>query len=399
MQRPAIGETPSPVLGNDAYLPTLGRVPSLTSTDCDLVVKATQTGIVFLTERRYKKRYSGSKKHAVDINGSLWLQASELKKAEQACVKDKGSGRGKKKPGDAPPDLKVVSNCSGYPTTRSGQISDEIPTSENFTGANPKKERKKSYTVNKKEVRQRILGYINTQRGKKQLFFWTVSFPDKTPDDFCYQALNTWLTMLRKYRMLKDYLWVAERQDGKRAAPGKLPTNTIHFHIAIPHYMNVHRANAMMRGTLKTFAKQGLIPYQPHSVQIAKYNGVDLCKHKVTRRPVNFAIKKGAKALSIYLTKYVTKNNAGVPNELGEIEVPAFTHLAWHNSRGFSALFTGVAFTITEFKKFGFGPFLNRVRVFKMNFATFVPWLYGPPPLLLDHLYQLNSYIQTVSNG
>jgi hypothetical protein len=198
--------------------------------------------------------------------------------------------------------------------------------------------------------------------------------------------------------MLRDYLWVAERQDGKRA-DGRPATNTIHYHIAIPHYMNVQRANAMMRGTLKNLAKAGAIPYSLHQPQIAKYNGVDIAKNRKTGRVVNFAVKKGSRALATYLTKYVTKNNAGVANEKGEIEVPGFEHLAWHNSRGYSSLFTAVTFTIQEFKDLKFGPFLNRVRVFEMNFAKFIPWLYGPPPLLTDHLYKLNSYIQYVTDN
>ena len=261
-----------------------------------------------------------------------------------------------------------------------GAISDEC-------GDNAKKSRKKCYTVNKKEVRQRLLGYINTQKGRKELYFWTVSFPKGTPDHICYQAFNTWLTALRQYKMLKDYLWVAERQTGDRITDGRAPTNTLHFHIAIPHYMNVQRANAMMRGTLKTFAKRGEIPYQPYHPQVKKYNGVDICKNRNTKRIVNFAVKKGSRALATYLTKYVTKNDE------------TFEHLAWHNSRGFSCLFTAVTFTVAEFQQFKFGQFLNRVRVFDMNFAKFIPWLYGPPPLLLDHLFKLNSYIQTTAHA
>ena len=169
--------------------------------------------------------------------------------------------------------------------------------------------------------------------------------------------------------------------------------------------MHVQRANSLMRGTLKNLAKKGLMPgavcngktgEQYYLPSIAKYNGVDIAKNRKTGRIINFAIKKGARALSAYLTKYVTKNDAGVPDENGNITIPAFTHYAWHNSRGFSALFTGVTFSIEEFRKFGFGQFLNRVRIFKMEFATFIPWLWGPPPLLMDHLYQLNSYIQTL---
>lgn len=408
MQRTANGKVPS-ISGTstiDIECPTLGKVPSpYIGTDPDLVIKASITGITFLQERRYKKRYMGSKTANVDINGELWTDP----KAYAVAVKGRNEVKkkvSKKKSGDAPPDLidPVVDAA-----LREGHsaISSENPECANFTPDNASKKKKKSYSINKREVRHRVYGYINTQKGKKALFFWTVTFPEGTPDDTCYRAFNTWLTMLRKYRMLKDYLWVAERQDGKRAATGKQPTNTLHFHIAIPHYMDVHKANNMMRGTLKNLAKAGDLPGAICSSKgqytflpcIARYNGVDICKHKKTGRVVNFAIKKGSRALATYLTKYVTKNNAGLPDEDGNITTPGFEHLAWHNSRGFSILFTGVTFTISEFKEKGFGPFLNRIRVFSMNFAKFVPWLFGPPPLLLDHLYKLNSYIQTLQDG
>jgi hypothetical protein len=349
---------------HETQLPTLGTVPF--QHNPDLVLKITSTGVTFMGHfqkgefhqgRRFRARYSGSKTCAVDINGNLWLQRGELEKSCKKSAADR-ENRDKKKGGGHPPK-KTIKNAQ--------QIS-EIPVEP------AKKLRKKSYSVNKKEVRQRLLAMRNTQRGSKELYFWTVSFPANTSDDLCYQAFNTWLTSLRKYKMLKHYLWVCERQE----------IGTIHFHIAIPHRMCVQRANAMMRGTLKNMAKEGLIPYSAADKQIRKYNGVDIAKNRKTKRVTNFAIKKGERALTVYLTKYVTKNDT------------EFTHLAWHNSRAFSALFTGVTFTLAEFTKLGFHHFLNRVRIFKMEFATFIPWLYGPPPIVEDHLFQLNTYVQTV---
>lgn len=384
--------------------PVLGRVPT-SSLDDGLLIKATATGITLLakfdpdknkylpTGPSYGKRYIGSQTHAVDINGKLWLSAKELdqevkeayRKFKGIPEKTPGKKEAKKSSKDAPPLPKEIVSI-----TETDQISEIIPDCA-------KKTRRKSYVINKSKVRQRLYAYINTGRGRKQLYFWTVSFPEGTPDAMCYKIFNVWLTSLRKYGMLRDYLWVAERQDGKRITqPGKLPTNTIHFHIAIPHYMNVQRANNMMRGTLKTYAKRGDIPgavtdRRSQRVNylncIANYNGVDISKHRKTNRPINFAIKKGSRALASYLTKYVTKNDS------------EFEHLAFHNSRGFSALFTGVTFTFKEFNNFKFGPFLNRVRVFEMNYATFIPWLYGPPPLLEDHLYKLNTHLQLISDN
>lgn len=333
--------------------PTLGKVPGI---NYDLTLKATPTGVLVLTQQRFKIRYTGNKQSRVDINGNLYVSARELEKVIASQRKDKKTAHRRNGGRE-----KLLSNA-------------EQSTDEN--SEQPKQKRTIFYTINKKEVRQRLLGYINTQKGKKELYFWTVSFPANTPDPVCFQALNTWLTSLRKYKLLKEYLRVTERQEN----------GTIHFHIAIPHKMPVQRANAMMRGTLKTFAKRGEIPYNVRSPQIAKYNGVDICKNRKTKRVVNFAIKKGARALATYLTKYVTKNDA------------QFEQLAWHNSRGYSNLFTAVTFTVDEFKRFGFVPFLNRVRVFEMRFAKFIPWLMGPPPLLEDHLYQLNSYLQYVAD-
>jgi hypothetical protein len=383
----------------------------------DCVLKLTHSGVTFLGKinretgkyeqtGRFKKRYTGSKTCAVDMNGRVWLDSKEL---DSECKKPDDRGRQKKSVGSAP-NTKLISEKSSKDRSELAAISQENSTTgnisedyaENATKV-AKKVRKKSYKIDKAKVRAKIMAYTNTQRGKQRLYFWTVGFPQHTPDDVCYQAFNTWLTALRQRKMLHEYLWIAERQMGDRLKVKKDPTHTIHFHIAIPHYMNVVRANAMMRGTLKGLAKKGLLPglicnaktkesyYLP---SIARYNGVDIAKHRKTKKPINFAIKKGSRALAQYLTKYVTKNDAGQLNEVGELIAPGFTHLAWHNSRGFSALFTGVTCTLNEFIKSGFGHYMNRVRVFNMNFATFIPWLYGPPHAFLEHLFKLNSTIQ-----
>jgi hypothetical protein len=349
-------------------LPCLGRVPSIHQSH--LSFKVTQTGVTLLTKSKYRSRYTGSKNCAVDINGNLHLKSSEAKKLAESPDKKKR--------------LAVQANRTKC-NVHEPQISDNLSTQTNdLSPLETRLSTQRGYKINKREVRQRLLGYINTQRGKKELYFWTVTFFAGTSDDLCYKIFNIWLTSLRKYKMLREYLWIAERQDGKRA-PHKAPTNTLHFHIAIPHRMDVHRANRMMAGTLKTFARRGELPATVH--QCSRYNGVDISKNRNTKRVINFAIKKGSRALSNYLTKYVTKNDV------------EFSHLAWHNSRGYSQLFTGVTFTLEEFKKFAFGFFLDRRRVFEIgDFAKFIPWIRDPPPLVEDHLYKLNSFIQLNKN-
>lgn len=337
----------------------------------DLIVKATISGILVLKQNRFKQRYTGNKYSAVDINGNLWVKASDLKKEMAA----QGEQKPKKKK-----KARVETQADTNNFTMQTQMSENLSTSEsplltvpNTLSTIPKGKR---YKIKKREVRQRLLGFINTQAGKKELYFWTVTFPQGTPDAVAYRMYNIWLTSLRQYKMLRGYLWVAERQEN----------GTVHFHIAIPHRMSVGRANGMMRTTLKTFAKRGEIPGYS-ALRTRNYNGVDIAKNRKTKRVTNFAIKKGTRSLISYLTKYVTKNNT------------EFTHLAWHNSREFSSIFTGVTFTVPEFVKYGWHMIINRAKLFANEYFTFVPWLNDPPAMLTEHLFKVNSFLQSILNN
>lgn len=339
-----------------------------------LLLKLSHTGVTYLTQYEYRKRYIGSKKHAVAINGVLYLDKKELERVieeegKKFGVRPKKNRRTPKNSGENFEPSSKDTNDESTAGTDLSTIAPEISTEK-------KEKQKKQYRVNKREVRQRVMGYGNTVRGKKELYFWTVTFPAKTPDDLCYQIFNIWLTSLRKYRMLREYLWIAERQPKT--------TQTIHFHIAIPHRMCVYKANAMMQGTLKTFARRGVLPYS--ALACARYNGVHITKDKKTKRVVNFMEKKRQRALANYLTKYITKNDE------------SFTHLAWHNSRGYSSVFTCCTLTVQEFRRHGMDYYLDRRNIFKMEFAVFIPWIHGPPPVFADHLFRLNSYIQEQLN-
>jgi len=323
----------------------------------ELTLKATHSGVVLLRDGRYKKRYTGSKTSAVDINGNLHLRSGDLQK----LTRDPGI----KKPGK----LTKVNRA---------EISAPI------TGG---KDRQKSYTVNKTEVRNRIYGMINTiRREKSQLYFFTITFPAQITDQLAYQAFNTWLTVLRQKKWLKNYLWVAERQDGKRLTdPGKMPTNNIHFHIAIPHYLSIVAANRTMQTILATYSRRGQLgAFSPRHCK--RYNGIELAKDKKTKKPVNFAIKKGSRALVNYLTKYVTKNNG------------QFSHLAWHNSRGFSALFTGLTFTFAEFQKLNLDELVFLEPTIENKYFFFFAWINGPPDVVINHLTDLNTFVAGALN-
>jgi len=349
----------------------MNALPSVPSS-VDLSLRASASGVIYLKQGRYRSRYTGNKYSAVDINGKLWLKSADLKKA----IKGSESGQKKKKASiKMPAGKKYHSNLlpqnSEILSTTEPQL---LPISSDFSTKS-----QKTYSVNKKEVRQRILGYLNTKKGQEFLFFWTVTFPPSVTDAIAYQAYNIWLTRLRQLKMLREYIWVAERQGN----------GTIHFHIAIPHYMHVHRANAQMRGTLRNMVRRGIINGNIDSFR--KYNGVDIAKNRKNGQPhkvLNFAAgKKGARALTGYLTKYLTKNDT------------EFTHLAWHNSRGYSSIFTGITFTMAEFRSNGMYHRIDVSKRFENEYFVFVPWWGEPPKKLTDHLYELNSGLQQLYDG
>lgn len=330
------------------------RLLSVPSFQHELTIKASAAGIIVLKEGRFKKRYTGSRHSAIDINGKLYLKAADLKKINQDQEK------------------KQRARVKASTQSDVALIADQIQRPP------------KSYKVHKTEVRNRIMGMINTMRGKKELYFWTVTFPAGTPDTVAYRLFQTWLTTCRQKKVLKEYLWIAERQTGERLEDKSKATNTIHFHLAIPHFMNAKTTNKFMQITLATAAKKKEINFSVY--QCKRYNGVHLAKDKKTNRVVNFALKKKGKALGNYLSKYVTKNNTPLP------------HLAWHNSRGFSALFTGITFTTNEFLGYGFRGLVNPGVIINNEYFMFFAWKEGPPYAVTRHLCEINSWIQERNN-
>lgn len=307
------------------------------NTQNPLEFSATLTGITMLKQYSYRQRLKGSKDY-IQTPADQIIHRRELKEALRAP-------KPKKKPEESESDH-----------------SEKKANNQN---------QNREYVVNKKEVRHRILNYVNQQKGIKKLYFWTVTFPNQTPDNTAYILLNKWLTRLRKEKMITEYLWIAERQEN----------NTIHFHCAIPQYMNVQKANKFMRASIMYSIRDGEIKYT--HTQAKNYNGIDIAKNRKTNRVVNFASNKKGKALTNYLTKYVTKNST------------SFKHLAWHCSRAFSNLVIGFNLLKSEVIKFNFSKFLQPLKKWENDFAIFIPWKNKPPDSVTKYLAQINNYIQT----
>lgn len=231
----------------------------------------------------------------------------------------------------------------------------------------------REYQIDKKKVSHRILGFANKMKGEKLLYFWTVSFPIKTTDDEGYRLLNIWLTRMRSELHLKNYLWIAERQKN----------STVHYHICINQRLDVRKANRFMRSAIMTSINSRSINWTREAAK--NYNGVDISKNRKTKRTINFAKQKNQKALSNYLTKYVSKSNE------------KFTHLAWHNSRGYSNLVIQVCLTAPEY----FGSSL-RLQVDVDNpligeYFTFFRWVGTPPADLCSYLAMINQLIDDLT--
>jgi hypothetical protein len=234
-------------------------------------------------------------------------------------------------------------------------------------------ERSKKYTIAKQTVKNRMRAMVNMLRHctdrmrKPKLYFFTITFESGTPDDTCYRSLNTWLTILRQRKLILSYLWVAERQQN----------GTIHFHMAVPHYMYAKKVNRIMKNILLDLKSKGHFPDWQRAA-IARYNGVDIAKNRDTKRPVNFAAGGKDRALANYLTKYITKNDTQMD------------HLAWHCSRDWSALILGMTFTRGELGTFVKGRMLEK-ETLNTEYCEFYRWAnFRPPEKLARHLAQMN---------
>lgn len=194
---------------------------------------------------------------------------------------------------------------------------------------------KRSYKLKKNEVVNRCNAIFGLKIAKKNLSFVTASFPMGMNDDSIFRVWNTFLTRMRKAFGLRVYLWITERQKN----------GTLHYHMLVPQYIPIRISNGYLAISIGNELEKN---YQENvNYNRKKYNGLD-----VKRCDSNL------KALSAYLTKYISK---------GETR---FSHLAWHCSRLVSALFT--AYNTPYYDEFGyiFSSRLKIEHVYENDFAA-----------------------------
>lgn len=313
-----------------------------------LVVKLTSSGATVLkstSDTQFKQRVQGSKSHTLLANAVL-IENQVAHERDLAGYR-KSTGR------------RISKKRSALPAEEKSIV---------FSEDSSQKKPTKQYRLNKKLIRGRIFAYLLTQK-KPVAHFVTISFPQTMTDDGGYQALNAWLTYCRKYLHLREYLFVAERQKN----------GTIHFHLLVPQFLNVQKANRAMAGILKTMIRRGKLDWNIYACK--KYNGVDLAKNRKTKRVTNFALQGARKALTNYILKYISKNDE------------AFSHYAWHNSRGFSAMMLSVSLTEAEAKFLQIRAGLDLTRIRATEYAFFVPWAGAAAPWFTELLRTINRAI------
>ena len=183
------------------------------------------------------------------------------------------------------------------------------------------------YRINKTKIKQKIYALFNLKCSRKFIAFYSVSFPFNTSDDQAFICWNYWLTLLRKEYNLTNYIWVSERQKN----------GTLHYHMLTNNYMPILQINRGMAIIINNQVLEGRMEWLSSSLD--RYNGVDVDSIFNSKRHIktgkNLNPSEIRNWISLYVTKYVTKNTA------------EFTHLCWHCSRSVSMLFTTLVYQIS----------------------------------------------------
>lgn len=302
--------------------------------------KITGNGVIWLKKGAYGKRVSGKclepktvLKEALTYNQILINETKKL-------------------------DYELVYN---YPN--SNQPDKQLTTAQKGNKSKPTNH----YVVNKRKVKSRLTNFLNSEQGCKSLYFYTISFPPKVTYDIAYKLLNSTLTTLRTKHGLKHYLWIAERQK----------IGTIHFHIAVYHFIKVRLVNDIVKKFLKHSISVGDLDWSISGAN--NYNGVDIAKDRVSRVPTNFAAAGIVKKITSYLTKYITKGNE------------SFNRFAWHCSRSLCAVSDGITATIEEIVSLFNNTTLSDFASFANEWIMFFPWIKEPPPDYIKLMYDINT--------
>ena len=192
----------------------------------------------------------------------------------------------------------------------------------------PKKEHKMS-PRSRAKVKDKIFSLYRANL--KSHFFMTLTFVNKVSDTDAISVLNKFFTVLRQDYGKFNYIWVAERQNGKKNDYEHC-TGNIHFHILLDKRFPVQEINSLW-----------VLQQYNSGIEHPKYcrETVDFFRQYdslgTLLNPLDVDKINGINGLSSYLTKYVTKNE------------DSFACRVWHCSRTISKLFTSVHISRSTF--------------------------------------------------
>lgn len=179
----------------------------------------------------------------------------------------------------------------------------------------PKKESKEDKTSKKERIRS--LSPRTKTKIKKKLFsffgqykkltFLTLTFVNNVQDKLAVKILGKFLENIKKADTDFEYLWVAERQ-----TKNEVFKDNIHFHLITNKFWNIEK---YWKYWTDLQTKHGITPRNENYKASSSFD-------------VKSITAKNAKGISIYLTKYVTKNKS------------EFTCQPWNCSKKVSMLYT-----------------------------------------------------------
>lgn len=136
----------------------------------------------------------------------------------------------------------------------------------------------------KTKIRKKILAWSQVN---KHLYFLTLTFMNKVEDKVAVDVLRKFLDNLKKRKPGFQYLWVAERQKKNTVFP-----DNIHFHLITNKSIDIKK-------------------YLKYWILLQNKSGVfarDASFNPASALDIKKINSNNTKALTLYMTKYVTKN-------------------------------------------------------------------------------------------
>jgi len=197
------------------------------------------------------------------------------------------------------------------------------------------------------KIKEKMMAVYSASKSNFTLQTLTLVAP--ATDYAAIKCLNKYLTVLRKQNGLFNYVWVAERQDGKRNKY-QSATGNLHFHIIMDRRIPIEYINSLWvcqqhnskiineEAALKFKNDYGLTFKQAHKKGCEA--GSDW--HSIIQKylnPVDVDKVKNIDGMSAYLTNYVIKNETKASCAI------------WHCNRNVSKLFTKQLISKKTFEK------------------------------------------------